>query len=162
MKHYFKYIKYVLKHKWYVFLECCNLGIPLLGIIHDWSKFRPSEFIPYAKHFYGRDRAKQNKLEKIAGYDKSKDSDDNVFNKAWLYHIHRNKHHWQYWILTQGENKNIILEMPEKYAKELLADWHGAGKTITGKNNTAEWYLKHKNKFQLHPATQDWIEANLK
>jgi len=158
---YFKYFRYILYHKWFVFLECCKLGIPWLGIIHDWSKFRPSEFIPYAKHFYGINRDEQAKKEKVEGYDKSIDRQDDLFNRAWLYHIHRNKHHWQYWLLVQDEDKNTALEMPDKYRKELLADWHGAGKAITGKNNTKEWYLKHKGKYQFHPNTIKWIEKGL-
>jgi len=158
---YIKYFNYILRHKYFVFLECCKLGIPFLGIIHDWSKFRPSEFIPYAKHFYGEKKTKQKEKEKIEGYDKSKDSEDDTFNKAWLYHIHRNKHHWQFYLLIQDENKNIVLDMPIKYRKELLADWCGAGKAITGKDNTKEWYLKHKNKYQFHPDTKKWLEFQI-
>lgn len=161
MKKYIKYLNYILRHKWFVFLECCKLGIPCLGIIHDWSKFRPSEFIPYARHFYGENRIKENEKEKVEGYDKSKDVKDNSFNKAWLYHIHRNKHHWQFWILIQDEDEDIIVDIPIKYRKELLADWHGAGIAITGKNNTKEWYLKHKDKYQFHLNTRKWIELRV-
>jgi len=158
---YIKYFNYVIRHKIFVFLECCKLGIPFLGIIHDWSKFRLSEFIPYAKHFYGGSRTVQNEKEKIEGYDKSEDTEDSKFNKAWLYHIHRNKHHWQFYLLIQDEDKDIVLDIPIRYRKELLADWHGAGKAITGKNNTEEWYSKHKNKYQFHPNTQKWIELQI-
>lgn len=56
MKKYFKYFNYVLRHRWYVFLECVKLGIIWRGIIHDLSKFLPSEFIPYANYFYGNKR----------------------------------------------------------------------------------------------------------
>lgn len=154
---YIKYLNYVIRHKWFVFIECCNLGIPWRGIIHDMSKFRPSEFIPYARHFYGNERPEAER-EKIEGYDKSKDRQDEAFNKAWLYHIHRNKHHWQYWLLAQDEDEDMVLEMPDRYRKELLADWHGAGKAITGKNNTGQWYLQHKDKNQFHPKTREWLE----
>lgn len=158
MKKYFKYFWYVLKHKWFVFLECRKSGIFWLGIIHDWSKFRPSEFIPYARHFYGQDRIGQVEKEKVEGYDKSRDVEDEDFNKAWLYHIHRNKHHWQYWVLIQDENEDMVLEMPLRYRNELLADWVGAGKAITGKDNIKEWYLKHADKFRFAPTTRDRIE----
>ena len=47
---YLKYFMYVIKHKWYVYLA----GFGWMGVIHDWSKFRPSEFFPYAEHFYGK------------------------------------------------------------------------------------------------------------
>lgn len=144
-----------------MFLECRKLGISWLGIIHDWSKFLPSELIPYARHFYGGGRDEQARKEKVEGYDKSKDRQDDDFNKAWLYHTHRNKHHWQYWLLVQDEDENMVLEMPDKYRKELLADWHGAGKSITGKNNTKEWYSRHKDKYRFHLNTRKWIEGIL-
>lgn len=56
---YLKYFWYVIRHKWYVMLACferrnIHNGMVWLGIIHDWSKFRPSEFFPYAEHFYGK------------------------------------------------------------------------------------------------------------
>jgi len=79
-----KYLWQVLRHKWFVFLEACRLGIPWLGLIHDWSKLRSSEFAPYAQHFYGSQPEKK---------------DDPAFDIAWLQHQKRNKHHWQYWVL---------------------------------------------------------------
>jgi hypothetical protein len=48
-----KYLWSMMRHKWFVFIEACKLGIPWLGLIHDLSKFAPSEFIPYARYFYG-------------------------------------------------------------------------------------------------------------
>ena len=51
MKH-LKYLCYVLRHKWYVFIECCKLGIPVRGLVHDLSKFRPSEWFPYANFIH--------------------------------------------------------------------------------------------------------------
>lgn len=55
MKRHLKYLSYVLRHKWFVFLAACKLGIPWLGIIHDLSKFRLSEWLPYARHFHNPD-----------------------------------------------------------------------------------------------------------
>lgn len=54
MTKYLKYLWYVIRHKWFVFLACCHRRMYWLGIIHDWSKLLPSEFFPYAKHFYGK------------------------------------------------------------------------------------------------------------
>ncbi len=50
---YLQYFWYVVRHKWYVFLACRAEGLYWRGLIHDWSKFRPSEFFPYTEHFYG-------------------------------------------------------------------------------------------------------------
>lgn len=54
MSKYLQYFWYVVRHKWYVFLACRREGLWWLGIVHDWSKFLPSEFFPYARHFYGK------------------------------------------------------------------------------------------------------------
>lgn len=53
MKKYLRYLNYLVKHKWFVFLEGCKEGIVWQGITHDISKFLPSEFFPYVEYFYG-------------------------------------------------------------------------------------------------------------
>lgn len=53
---YLKYLRYLLRHKWYVGIECFKRGLYWRGIIHDMSKFRPAEFIPYTNFFYGKGR----------------------------------------------------------------------------------------------------------
>ena len=183
---YLKFLWSLIRHKWYVFVECCKLGVPLLGIIHDCSKFLPSEFIPYAKHFYGKD----NKT---------------AFDTAWLHLQRRNRHHWQYWLLqydqgqvwaaikdNERDGRFIIenyvetgmdmvvlgdqylvshvidrlnlspvpLPMPDKYRKEMLADWLGAGRAY-GNTDTATWYKERRGKIILHPETRAWIENKL-
>lgn len=52
MMNYFKYFKYLIKHKFYVGIECFKRGLFWQGIIHDWHKFTFKEFIPYANHFF--------------------------------------------------------------------------------------------------------------
>ena len=147
---YLKYLRYLFKHKWYVFIECCKLGIPFAGIIHDWSKFRPSEFFPYVNYFYGD-------CDLYGKYGFYFDA----FDFAWLHHQNRNPHHWQYWVLLEDNGTKKVLPMPDRYCREMLADWKGAGKAITGKNETKEWYLKNKDKMDLHPETRRWIELHL-
>jgi len=38
---YLKYLKYLLRHKWFVMLECFKEGLFWLGLTHDLSKFSP-------------------------------------------------------------------------------------------------------------------------
>ena len=84
MKH-FHYLSYVLRHKFFVFVECCKLGIPWLGFIHDWSKFRPSEWFPYVEHFYGKGKGiKEGRDE--TGYYQAGTTGDLPFDFAWLLH----------------------------------------------------------------------------
>ena len=159
---YFKYLKYVLKHKWYVFIECCKFGIPLRGILHDLSKFLPSEFIPYARYFYGNYPA-WNKVEyePCYPYKYTKEGVNDAFDYAWLLHQKRNPHHWQYWILKCDNDGTKILGMPLKVRKEMLADWIGAGIAITGKREVKEWYAKNRDNIILHPSTRVWIDCEV-
>ena len=138
---FWKYLNYVIKHKWYVFVECCKLGIPLRGLLHDNSKFSLDEFIPYMKFFYG------NKVIEPA-----------VFDLAWLKHLHRNKHHWQYWVLKEDDGGLIAMEMSKRYMKEMFADWIGAGIAITGADNLDVWYATACKTMLLHKNTKRWIE----
>ena len=50
---YWQYLKYIFRHKWFVSVECRKAGIAWRGVIHDLSKLRPSEFVPYASYFMG-------------------------------------------------------------------------------------------------------------
>jgi len=148
---YFKYLKYILNHKYFVLIECCKLGILWRGITHDFSKLLPSELCAYAEYFYGK-KPKSGLCEETV---KKK------FNLAWLYHQRKNKHHWQYWLLKEDDGKEFSVGMPNKYLKEMLADWRGAGKAITGKDNTKQWYLKNKDKIILREDDRKWIEDQL-
>jgi len=68
MRAYISYLKYILRHKWFVFWEACKLGIPWLGLIHDWHKFLPDEFFPYARYFYNPDGSKKQVRDKTGYY----------------------------------------------------------------------------------------------
>lgn len=167
MKKYFQYLSYVLRHKWYVFLECSKRGYIWLGIIHDWSKFLPSEWFPYMNHFYGP-QAKRGIKEgrDETGYYKPTDTGDKGFDFAWLLHQKRNRHHWQWWILPEDSGGVLVLEMDEKYRIEMMCDWRGAARAQnvgTKKDDylVNQWYVKNSSKLQLHPKTRKLIQRDL-
>ena len=161
---YWKYLKYVIRHKWFVFRECLKIGLIWRGITHDLSKFKPSEFIPYARYFYG----KYPKYGKLSNGDHIyylkglfQEDIDRRFDKAWLYHIHRNKHHWQFWLLQEDDGPLKNIPIPMKYLKEMLCDWKGAGQAEAGEDNTPSWYLKNKQNINLNQINRKWIERKL-
>lgn len=155
MKAHWQYLKYVIRHKWYVFGVCYWLGIPWLGLMHDWSKFLPDEWMAYVHHLFLPDGT-----PKQRGDYKPTDIGDPAFDFAWLLHQKRNRHHWQWWALLEDGGKLKVLAMPQKYRLEMLADWRGAG-MAQGKPDALAWYTENRGKMQLHPETRQWVEMQL-
>lgn len=149
MRRHWQYLKYVIRHKLFVFQECLMLGVPIwIALLHDWDKFMPDEWFPYARTFYKPDGTKQ-----------YQESDE--FTRAWLLHQNRNKHHWQFWMITWDRGTTECLPIPDVYRREMLADWRGAGRAITGKDNTLDWYIANRAKMHLHPDTRAWVDNQL-
>lgn len=138
-----KYLKYLLIHKWYVFVYGLKYGVnPIQLILHDYTKFYMSELIPYRNWFTRQIRTKES---------------SEAFHAAWLHHIHNNKHHWEHWVLRTTDDKMFVLRMPEKYVREMAADWSAMGAYFG--NTAAEWYTKNKHGIALHPQTRSRVEV---
>ena len=190
MKAHALYLRYLLRHKWFVFQAGRKTGAPLWRLIlHDWSKFTPAEWAPYARMFYGPFRVgfpvEINSWEGVHGparITERRTSKDgrfkvemadhsqsfwawdyeidglcdalNAFDRAWLHHQHQNPHHWQHWVLRLDDGEAYPLEMPEAFVREMVADWAGAGRAITGKWEVGSWYQRNAKTIELHPATR--------
>lgn len=110
---------------------------------HDMSKFGVDEFQPYCNYFYPAD-----------GFEK----DQAAFNKAWLHHIHSNKHHWQYYVIVEDEGKLTTVDMPFKYICEMICDWHSF--TLRDPSSTAlHWWSENHNKMTLSENTRHILEV---
>lgn len=142
MKAHLQYLSYVLRHKWFVLIECWGMGLFWRGLVHDLSKFTPAEWFSYVRYFYGDGDAELD------------------FDMAWNHHQKANDHHWQYWVLFNDDGDVKVLPMPLKARAEMLCDWRGAGRAL-GKPDTLAWYSANKDKMQLHPETRIWIEWQL-
>lgn len=116
---------------------------------HDSSKWMIDEMIPYANYFYGH-----NQYEYY-----------NEFNYAWALHIHRNPHHWQYWILIEDDpkstNNQILLKMPYNYIIEMICDWWAFSWNDDDLTEIFLWYNEHKANMKMHPQTQAMVEKIL-
>ena len=148
------YLKNVIKHfglitnpKWVVFKLCCKIGEPWRGLVHDMSKYSPTEFIESSKYYTG-------KHSPI-----SEAKRENGYSKAWLHHKGRNKHHSEYWIDENAPDKMPII--PYKYAAEMVCDKLAAGMVYQGKNFTKEYeleyWLKEKEKMKINPKTEKFV-----
>ena len=157
------YLQYVLRHKWFVFVECCKLGIPWLGIIHDWSKFLPSEWFGYVHFFHNPDGTNKQRRDST-GYYKPNDTGNAAFDWAWFWHQKHNRHHWQSWVFPlsiEADNPPLrVKAIPDRYRREMLADWRGAGRA-QGRPDVRAWWIANKGKMLLDFETVVWIEQQL-
>lgn len=144
---YWKYFKYIVEHKWNVGIECVKYGLFLHAITHDLSKFLPSEFIPYARFFHAKNRAKEYKIS---------DENNVDFQTGWNRHQKRNKHHWNYWVSITRKEEIVPIQMPKKYVKQMICDWRGMSRKFGG--SAKEYYESNKQNFILHPVTEHLIE----
>lgn len=112
---------------------------------HDASKTNLDEYIPYDLYFYGGNRSYQVVQD---------------FNYAWLKHIHRNPHHWQYWVLNNDEptQGQIILEMPYQYILEMICDWWAFSWRSGDLTEIFTWYDNHKDYMKLGERTRVTVE----
>ena len=155
MKKHWQYFVYLARHKWFVFLAGLRTGAPLWRlIIHDWSKFLPCEWIPYADYFYGEKARLQKEEPDDYRYWQTAQKYYDAFDRAWLHHQHFNQHHWQSWILEEDSGAVKYLEIPDRFVCEMVADWCGAGRAITGKWEVWKWYAKNRGRIKLNPVTR--------
>lgn len=147
---YWAYFKYIVEHKWNVGIECIKTGQFIHAITHDLSKFRPSEFIPYAKFFFGTNRSKRHSYTNFDNAD---------FQKGWGFHQKRNKHHWHYWVSITQKDKILPIPMPHKYVRQMIADWKGVSRKFG--DTATKYYRKNKDKMILHVDTKFRINYHL-
>lgn len=146
----YRHFKTIFKHKTVVFRECAACGIWWRGMVHDLSKFSPTEFLPSARYFQG-DRSAIEAEKEAVGY-----------SNAWLHHKAHNKHHWEYWCDYDNETGAVFPhEIPYKYVVEMICDWVGAGKVYSAEKWTQHEPLKYYNKVragrQFDPETEKLI-----
>ena len=138
-KKFFGHLRNVIVHKYFVFIYCCKLGIPWRGLLHDLSKFSPTEFFESVEYYQG-DKSPIPACKKENGY-----------SKAWQHHKGRNKHHYEYWT-DNYDTGTTAIPIPSVYVLEMIADWFAAGRTYHGKRFTATdeylWWLDKKNSYK--------------
>lgn len=131
----------VNRHRFKVFKLCCKAGIPFRGLVHDLSKYSPTEFFESVKYYNG-------------GYSPiSNSKKENGYSKAWLHHKGRNKHHHEYWYDYAAPEKTPV--MPYKYTAEMICDTLAAGMTYQKDNWTKDYqlnyYLKDRARKHINP-----------
>ena len=116
-----------------------------LCFVHDDSKSNQDEYEAYDTYFYGNNRSY---------------SVVQNFKVAWLNHIHRNPHHWQYWILVNDDPNEgeILLEIPYHYIIEMICDWWAFSWKKRNLHEIFDWYNQHKDYMKLNSNTRNTVE----
>ena len=150
-------------HKILVMRGCFQVGLIRQGLLHDLSKYSPTEFIVGCKYYQGN-MSPNNAEREAVGY-----------SSAWLHHKGRNKHHLEYWIdygipdkegPHKGEHKGLCgMKMPVNYVVEMYIDRVSAAKNYQKDAYTdrspLEYYENGKSIHILHPNTRELLERLL-
>lgn len=153
-----RHFKTITHHKVLVCKHCFKVGLYWQGLVHDMSKYSPTEFRVGVKYFQG-DRSPNTAERNDIGY-----------STAWLHHKGRNKHHYEYWIDMIG-NRNANFEgkpMPTRYIVEMVCDRLAACKVYQGENFRQESALEYfkleqsaEGEILIHPDTKRQLERYL-
>ena len=154
--HFWKHLKTINHHKMLVMKGCFKVGLYCQGILHDLSKYTPTEFFVGVKYFQG-DKSPNN-IERL----------EKGYSSAWLHHKGRNKHHMEYWIDYGIKPGEIIVgtRMPDKYVVEMFIDRMSASKNYQKEKYTDKsalaYYERGKDHYILHPEVRELLERLLK
>ena len=145
----------ITKHKFVVMVHCFKIGLIKQGLLHDLSKYSPSEFKIGVQYYQGT-RSPNNAEREETGV-----------STAWLHHKGRNKHHFEYWIDYGLHGPKLEgMKMPKKYVLEMFCDRVAASKIYMGKdyNQKAplEYYEKGRVYLLMHEDTAALLERLLR
>lgn len=150
-----KHFKTITKHKFMVMHYCFKIGLYKQGLLHDLSKYSPTEFLMGAKYYQGyRSPIRQERVD--LGY-----------SRAWLHHKGRNKHHFEYWMDygLNGEENLIGVKMPIRYVAESCMDRIAASRIYEKEKYTPasalQYFLKGNDRKLMHQETavlmEEWL-----
>ena len=148
-----KHFLTITKHKLTVMDLCFKVGLVRQGLVHDLSKYSPTEFITGVRYYQGI-RSPNAAERKEHGY-----------SLAWLHHKGRNRHHYEYWVDIDSERGWVGLKMPLRFVLEMVCDRIAASKVYSGKDYTDAvplgYYLSKGEGRLLHPETRALLEKLL-
>ena len=150
-------------HKILVMRGCFQVGLIRQGLLHDLSKYSPTEFIVGCKYYQGN-MSPNNAEREAVGY-----------SSAWLHHKGRNKHHLEDWIdygipdkegPHKGEHKGLCgMKMPVNYVVEMYIDRVAASKNYQKEkyrdDSALAYYMNGRQFHVLHDDTRALLELLL-
>ncbi len=144
-----QHFRTITRHRHKVIVGCAKCGILWQGLLHDLSKYSPTEFIPGAKYYLGT-RSPNEAEREAQGY-----------SLAWMHHKGRNRHHFEYWFDYNRKTKRMEpVKMPARYVAEMFCDRMAASKVYQGKDyrqDSALIYFQNsraRKNGMFHPETE--------
>ena len=145
-----RHLRTIMKHRHLVFAHCRRCGLFWQGLVHDLSKYSPSEFLMGVRYYQG-DRSPNDAERKATGA-----------STAWMHHKGRNKHHYEYWTdykLGEQEPTFTPVPMPGRYIIEMFCDRVAACETYHKDDfNTSqplEYFDRCHTDKLMHPETAE-------
>ena len=133
-------------HRHMVMKHCFKAGIIWRGLVHDLSKFSPTEFIPGVLYYQGNRSPNE------------KEREETGCSKAWMHHKGRNRHHFEYWTDYSPVTKKLEpVKMPDVYIFEMFCDRVAASKIYNKENYTDNmplaYFLRAKHRRIIEKET---------
>ncbi len=155
MRKFIKHLKTITAHRHMVIKHCFKAGIIIRGLLHDLSKYSPSELSEGIKYYQGN-RSPNEAAREVNGY-----------SKAWMHHKGRNRHHFEYWTDYDSVTKLMKgVKMPRKYVAEMFCDRVAASKIYKKEQysdaHPLEYFLPGLTTRNIHRETSDELEMLLR
>ncbi len=147
------HLRTVLHHKRLVAGMCFRVGLYRQGLLHDMSKFSPSEWIPSVRYYQG------GKASPVRGERRAKG-----YSACWLHHKGRNRHHFEYWLDYSREDPLRLtgMKMPPRYLAEMALDRIAASRVYNGaayrRSDPLAYLHSHTPPGLIHPDTLQKLE----
>ena len=145
-----KHFKTITHHKVLVAKGCFKVGLYKQGLLHDMSKYSPTEFWQGVRYYEDGKRSPNEAEREAYGY-----------SLAWMHHKGRNRHHFEYWSDYNPKTKRVEpVEMPVRFLAEMFCDRVAASKIYLQDRYDQTCPLDYfqrstsKKRGMLHPETE--------
>ena len=144
--HPIRHFRTITRHRHLVMKNCFAVGLYKRGLLHDLSKYSPTEFWAGARYFEGTHSPT---LEERR---------DRGYSLAWMHHKGRNRHHFEYWNDINPETHRYEpVEMPTEYFVEMCMDRIAASRVYLRKDYTDAGPYNYLERTgynpRMHPVT---------
>ncbi len=146
-----QHFKTITYHRYLVCQGCFRVGLYWRGLVHDLSKYSPTEFWQGARYYQGI-RSPNAREREIKGH-----------SESWMHHKGRNRHHYEYWTDMNPQTRCYeSVPMPRKYLVEQIMDRRAACIVYQGKKyhpgSELEYFMQSRERVLMHPQNRQEVE----